>query len=265
MNIIDVIQKVESGWRNVTQGNIGDVNNLRGTLAQGYFQITDPTWAQFGGLATGYTSAIQAPFDTQLQVAENIPIGRWGPATQNALQAAGYSFTPGETLGQLMAKYGQLPGSNLPGPAGSLLSGSQGSVTSMADATTGAQPGGSTGAQPGGSTGAQPGGSSGSAWNSGGGTPITPTNIGAAGQIGLEKAAEATKAAGESVKTGTEELNKGIAQDTQQAVKAGNSWFDLLSNILVGPGQFIARVGVGILAILLIAAGLWFIVERKAA
>lgn len=107
MTIVSTILGVESGGKNVTQGNIGDINNRQGTLAQGYFQITDPTWAQFGGLSTGYSSAIQAPYATQLQVAQNIPIGRWGPNTQTALQAAGYSYSPNQTLGQVMAANGE--------------------------------------------------------------------------------------------------------------------------------------------------------------
>ena len=52
MTILSTIMGVESsGGHNVTQGNIGDINNRTGDLAQGYFQITGGTWAQFGGLA----------------------------------------------------------------------------------------------------------------------------------------------------------------------------------------------------------------------
>lgn len=108
MTILSTILGVESGGgKNITQGNIGDINNARGTLAQGYLQITDPTWAQFGGLSTGYTSAIQAPPDVQLSVAQNIPVSRWGPATQAALLQNGYSPLPGETLGGMMNRYGE--------------------------------------------------------------------------------------------------------------------------------------------------------------
>lgn len=107
MSIISTILGVESGGRNVTQGNIGDINNANGTLAQGYFQITDPTWAQFGGLATGYTSAIQAPYDVQLQIAKNIPITRWGPNTIAALNAQGVATPRGQTLGDVLNANGQ--------------------------------------------------------------------------------------------------------------------------------------------------------------
>jgi hypothetical protein len=80
--ILSSILGVESGGgHNVTQGNIGDINNQTGDLAQGYFQITGATWQDFGGGSTGYNSAIQAPYGTQLAVAQNIPVQRWGPAT----------------------------------------------------------------------------------------------------------------------------------------------------------------------------------------
>ena len=115
MSILSTIMGVESGGgHNVPQGNIGDINNIQGTPAQGYFQITDPTWQQFGGLSTGYSSAIQAPYSVQLQVAQNIPIGRWGPATQDALAANGYSFTGSQTLGQVLAANGEDPNATVP-------------------------------------------------------------------------------------------------------------------------------------------------------
>jgi hypothetical protein len=124
MTILSTIMGVESGGgHNWTQGNIGDINNRTGDLAQGYYQITGGTWAQFGGLGTGFSQANQAPYATQLQIAQNIPIGRWGPATQQALQANGYSFNRGDTLGQVMAAYGE-NGTETVAADGSSLSGS---------------------------------------------------------------------------------------------------------------------------------------------
>lgn len=124
MTILSTIMGVESsGGHNVTQGNIGDINNRTGDLAQGYFQITGGTWAQFGGLATGYTQANQAPYATQLQIAQNIPVSRWGSDTQTALQAAGYTPTRGQTLGQLMAANGE-NGTETTAADGSTLTGS---------------------------------------------------------------------------------------------------------------------------------------------
>lgn len=129
MTILSTIMGVESGGgHNVTQSlGTRDVNNNYGAgggdPAQGYFQITGGTWAQFGGLQTGYTQANQAPYAVQLQVAQNIPVARWGPATQNALSAAGYSTSRGQTLGQLMAANGE-NGSETVAADGSTLSGS---------------------------------------------------------------------------------------------------------------------------------------------
>lgn len=115
MSIISTILGVESsGGHNVTQGNIGDINNRTGNLAQGYFQITNPTWVQFGGSSTGFSSAIAAPYATQLQIAQNIPVARWGSNTQTALNAAGYYPQPGETLGQMLTRYGEDPAATVP-------------------------------------------------------------------------------------------------------------------------------------------------------
>lgn len=114
-SIISTILGVESGGgNNVTQGNIGDINNATGDLAQGYFQITGATWKQFGGLNTGFSSAIQAPYGTQLEIAQNIPSARWGPNTQSALIQAGYIPRPGETLGQMLKRYGENPSATVP-------------------------------------------------------------------------------------------------------------------------------------------------------
>ena len=129
MTILSTIMGVEtSGGHNIVQGNIGDVNNQTGDLAKGYFQITNATWAQFGGLSTGYTQANAAPYAVQLQVAQNIPIARWGPDTTNALQAAGYGTATGSvgrstTLGQYMANNNET-GSQTVAADGSTVTGS---------------------------------------------------------------------------------------------------------------------------------------------
>jgi len=107
-SILATILRIESGGRNIPQ-NIDDINMRRGTPAQGYFQIINPTWSEFGGDKTGSKSAIDAPYPVQLQIAQNIPVQRWGPATQQALRAAGYEPKPGETLGQMLTRYGEDP------------------------------------------------------------------------------------------------------------------------------------------------------------
>jgi hypothetical protein len=117
-SILSTIMRVESGGRNVTQGNIGDINNRTGDLAQGFYQITGGTWRDFGGDKTGHKSALDAPYDVQLQIAQNIPVQRWGPATQQALKTAGYEPRPGETLGQMLARYNENPTSTRPEDVG---------------------------------------------------------------------------------------------------------------------------------------------------
>jgi hypothetical protein len=112
-SILSTIMRIESGGRNIPQ-NIDDINMRRGTPAQGYFQIITPTWSEFGGDKTGSKSALDAPYATQLQVAQNIPVARWGPNTQAALRAAGYEPKPGETLGQMLTRYGEDPTATKP-------------------------------------------------------------------------------------------------------------------------------------------------------
>jgi hypothetical protein len=124
MTILSTIMGVESGGgHNVTQGNIGDINNRTGDLAQGYYQITGGTWEQFGGGATGYHSAIAAPYSAQLAVAQNIPVQRWGPNTQAQLAAQGYVARPGETLGQMLQRYGEDPTATIPADQASPVGG----------------------------------------------------------------------------------------------------------------------------------------------
>jgi len=136
-SILATIMRIESGGRNIPQA-IDDINMRRGTPAQGYFQIINPTWSEFGGDKTGSRSAIDAPYPVQLQVAQNIPVARWGPNTQAALRAAGYEPQPGETLGQMLTRYGEDPtatkpedlgGSTVAAAAPTLLAGLLGAST----------------------------------------------------------------------------------------------------------------------------------------
>jgi hypothetical protein len=137
MTILSTIMGVESsGGHNIVQGNIGDVNNRTGDLAKGYFQITNATWAQFGGLNTGYTQANAAPYAVQLQVAQNIPVARWGPDTQTALNAAGYSPARGQTLGQLMSANSENPAATVAAD-GSTVSGSGSTIANGPTDTSG--------------------------------------------------------------------------------------------------------------------------------
>jgi hypothetical protein len=132
-SILSTIMRIESGGRNVPQ-NIDDINMRRGTPAQGYFQIITPTWSEFGGDKTGHKSALDAPYDVQLQIAQNIPVQRWGPATQQALKSAGYEPKPGETLGQMLARYNEDPTKTRPEDVGGSSGGGSTAVAAAAPA-----------------------------------------------------------------------------------------------------------------------------------
>ena len=121
-SILSTIMKIESGGRNVPQ-QIDDINMRRGDPAQGYFQIIGDTWREHGGDKTGHKSALDAPYPVQLQIAQNIPVARWGPATQQALKAAGYEPQPGETLGAMLARYKEDPSATRPEDVGGSSSG----------------------------------------------------------------------------------------------------------------------------------------------
>lgn len=134
-SILSTILRVESGGRNVPQSlGTRDINNNYGQgggdPAQGYYQITGGTWRDFGGDKTGHKSAIDAPYATQLQIAQNIPVARWGPTTQQALRSAGYEPKPGETLGQMLARYNEDPTATRPEDVGGS---SDGGTTAVAD------------------------------------------------------------------------------------------------------------------------------------
>lgn len=230
MSILSTILAVESGGRNVTQGNIGDINNARGTPAQGYFQITDPTWAQFGGLSTGYSSAIDAPYATQLQVAQNIPIGRWGPATQSALAAAGYTFSPSSTLGQVMGQYGESGSGSLPGAAGSVVTPTAKSLPQFAQLF-------------GGNTSTTATANPNANFDAAGGAPVTVTNAAVTGQIAGQAVQSGLKQAGSDVKT------TGAAIDAT-ATTLTQSTFNAVSD-------FFIRGGLGLLALILVGLALW--------
>lgn len=86
-------------------------------MARGYFQITDGTWKDFGGLATGYKTAYDAPYDVQKQIADKIPMARWAPETLNKMQKAGYVIYPTKTLAENAALNNDNGGGGPVGPA----------------------------------------------------------------------------------------------------------------------------------------------------
>jgi hypothetical protein len=105
------------GFRNALIGfeSSGDprvVNPIMTTSgnASGLYQITSETWKDFGGLATGYKTAGEAPPDVQRQIADKIPIERWAAETLNKMQKAGWTIHPGKTLAENAALNGDTPG-----------------------------------------------------------------------------------------------------------------------------------------------------------
>ena len=101
------LAQAESGGRNIPQ-QIHDVNTERGTPAQGYYQIIDPTWqryaAQAGVDTRQYPSAITAPKSVQDAVVSQIPIGQFG--TRGKLEQQFGALDPRLTVGQLASRYG---------------------------------------------------------------------------------------------------------------------------------------------------------------
>jgi hypothetical protein len=223
MSILSTIMRVESGGRNITQGNIGDINNLTGDLAQGYFQITGGTWKQFGGPATGYSSAIKAPYSTQLSVAMNIPVARWGSASQNALKAAGYQPQPGETLGQMLTRYGENPADTVP------ADGSSGAGATIAAGPPDASAGVTAGSGAVSSSGA--GGAVAAAAGAGQGAPVT---------LGIQA----------SLQSALANWITGAETGTFNAVKGA------LANLFPDIQNWFVRAGLIVLGIVLMAIGL---------
>ncbi len=256
MSIISTILGVESSGRNITQGNIGDINNRNGTLAQGYFQITDPTWEQFGGLQTGYTSAIQAPYDVQLAVAQNIPIGRWGSNTRNALSANGYSFSNNQTLGQVLANNGESPGTATPNGLNATLSANEnpsdpnyGDITgynvagvnaASTDAGSGLQ---GTPSLSGGAT----NGAIGNPLSSGGGQPVNITDL-----PGLDT----------SVTSGASTVQSGL---TGAAATVANTFASGLNALQTYTSSLFVVVALVVLGVIFIAFGLGLFGKREVA
>lgn len=95
----------ESSGRNVTNPQEG---------AEGFYQITGPTWQDFAPRAgidlKQYPSAISAPYEVQSKVADTIPMGRWGPRTQQILAAKYGQLDPRQPMGTFAQRFGAGPG-----------------------------------------------------------------------------------------------------------------------------------------------------------
>ncbi len=92
------------------------MNTDRGTPAQGYLQIIDPTWRTYAAKAgvdtSQYPSAIDAPKEVQERVASVIPVNQWGPNTVRALKSTYGNIDTSKTLGELNSGYANAPSSS---------------------------------------------------------------------------------------------------------------------------------------------------------
>lgn len=109
--IIAQIQRESNGNAGVTQGNIGDINNLRGTPAQGLLQYVPSTFKSYAvkghrNIKSGYDQLLA--FFNNSNWKRDLPYGKrgWGP-TGNRRFATGTNNAP-RGLAQVFEKGGEI-------------------------------------------------------------------------------------------------------------------------------------------------------------
>lgn len=92
--IVAQIQRESNGNSGVTQGNIGDINNLRGTPAKGLLQYVPSTFKSYavkghGNITSGYDQLLA--FFNNSSWRKNLPYGRsgWGPTGSRRFATGG--------------------------------------------------------------------------------------------------------------------------------------------------------------------------------
>lgn len=92
--IVAQIQRESNGNAGVTQGNIGDINNLRGTPAKGLLQYVPSTFKSYavkghGNITSGYDQLLA--FFNNSNWRKNLPYGRsgWGPTGSRRFATGG--------------------------------------------------------------------------------------------------------------------------------------------------------------------------------
>ncbi len=98
--IIAQIQRESNGDAGVTQGNIGDINNLRGTPAQGLLQYVPSTFKSYavkghGNIKSGYDQLLA--FFNNKNWRRDLPYGKsgWGPSGGRRFATGGLINSPG--------------------------------------------------------------------------------------------------------------------------------------------------------------------------
>jgi hypothetical protein len=93
--LLEALLRNESGGRNIA-------NTTQGTSsgqAQGYFQITEGTWNDFGGQQYA-PNPMAASYEQQADIASKIPLKRWDPSTIAKMSATGKPIDTSRTLGE---------------------------------------------------------------------------------------------------------------------------------------------------------------------
>ena len=92
--IIAQIQRESNGDAGVTQGNIGDINNLRGTPAQGLLQYVPSTFKSYAvkghrNIKSGYDQLLA--FFNNSNWKRDLPYGKsgWGPTGHRRFATGG--------------------------------------------------------------------------------------------------------------------------------------------------------------------------------
>jgi hypothetical protein len=102
VSLLDALLRNESGGRNVPNVNQGTSSGQ----AQGYFQITEGTWKDFGGDKFA-PNPLKASYAQQAEIASKIPLKRWDKSTIAAMQATGKKIDPDLTLGENLVANGE--------------------------------------------------------------------------------------------------------------------------------------------------------------
>ena len=107
-SFMDALARIESANQNIHSRVDPDPPGYPGGNSQGYFQINTPTWREFaaGTRGAAYPDAMSAPRDVQAEVAERIPLSRFGPRTQRLLAIQFGALNTHDTIGALAAHFG---------------------------------------------------------------------------------------------------------------------------------------------------------------